>query len=412
MGRLVAGIKDVHTYIKNINVADGFDLNDITVEHRSNNSKRDYLFVNKKQCKHIPSSPLEMLNMCDLLSDRVIEKIKNNIGNADRILVIGFAETATAIGNAVGDRLLAEFNNRVYITQTTREDVEGSVEMIEFLEEHSHATNQKLLTYKDNPINVNDYSYILFVEDEISTGNTILNFIKAFENKYGTMKYGVASICNWQNKTDREKFSNKNIDVFYLISGDIKDINAKMLLDEEENRATSSVTKEIKPNGYVMYNTCSIKVTDGDTFRVTRLGRQEPLDVSGIVSTLERVAKEDNAKSIRIIGTEEFMYIPILVGAKLESDGFDVICHSTTRSPIDIIDRQSNVFGTKDAIRTKYSVPSVYSKNRNTYIYNIDENTDMTFLITDGKITDKYVSYIFEIMSISSKNVGAISVCE
>lgn len=411
MGRLIAGIKDVNTYIKNINVTDGFDLNNITVEHRSNNLKRDYLFVNKKQCKHIPSSPLEMLSMCELLSDKILDKIKNNIGDTDKVLVIGFAETATAIGNAVGDRLLAELGKRVYITQTTREYVEDSVEMIEFLEEHSHATNQKLLTYKENPINVYEYSYILFVEDEISTGNTILNFIRAFENKYGAMKYGVASICNWQNKTDREKFNNKSIDVFYLISGDIKDINAKMLLNEEENRATSSVTKEITPDGYIMYSPCSVKVTDGDAFRVTRLGRNTPLNISGITDTLERIAKENNVKSIRIIGTEEFMYIPILAGAKLESEGFDVICHSTTRSPIDIIDRQSNVLGTKDAIRTKYKIQSLYSKNRDTYIYNIDENTDMTFLITDGTITDNYIAYIFEIMSISSKNVGVINVC-
>lgn len=411
MGRLIAGIKDVNAYIKNINVTDGFDLNNITVEHRSNNLKRDYLFVNKKQCKHIPSSPLEMLSMCDLLSDKILEKIKGSIGETGKVLVIGFAETATAIGNAVGDRLLAEFDKRVYITQTTREDVEDSVEMIEFLEEHSHATNQKLLTYKENPINVNEYSYILFVEDEISTGNTILNFIKAFENKYGTMKYGVASICNWQNKTDREKFNNKNIDVFYLISGDIKDINAKMLLNEEENRATSSVTKEITPDGYIMHSPCSVKVTDGDAFRVTRLGRNTPLDISGITDILESIAKEYNMKSIRIIGTEEFMYIPILAGAKLESEGFDVICHSTTRSPIDIIDRQSNVLGTKDAIRTKYNVPSIYAKKRDTYIYNIEEPTDMTFLITDGTITDNYISYIFEIMSMSSKNVGVINVC-
>lgn len=410
MGRLVAGIKNVNTYIENINVTEGFDLNNITVEHRSNNLKRDYLFVNKKQCKHIPSSPLEMINMCDLLSSKVLDKLRDRLRDTDKILVIGFAETATAIGNAVGDRLLAEFNKRVYITQTTREDVDGSVEMIEFLEEHSHATNQKLLTYKDNPINVNDYSYILFVEDEISTGNTILNFIKAFENKYGTMKYGVASICNWQNKTDREKFNNKNIDVFYLISGDIKDINAKMLLDEEENRVDSSITKEIIPNGYIMHSPCSVKVTDGDAFRVTRLGRNTPLDISGITDILESIAKEYNMKSIRIIGTEEFMYIPILAGAKLESEGFDVICHSTTRSPIDIIDKESNALGTHDAIRTKYKIPSLYSRKRDTYIYNINENTDLTFLITDGTITDEYIAYAFEIMSMSSKNVGIITV--
>ena len=48
-------IKNPETYIKDIDDTLGY-ASDITVEHRSNNPKRDFLFVNKKQCKQTNKS--------------------------------------------------------------------------------------------------------------------------------------------------------------------------------------------------------------------------------------------------------------------------------------------------------------------------------------------------------------------
>ena len=68
-------IKKIDNYIKNIKEHGSFSKDNIVVEHRSNNPKRDYLFVNKLQCKHIPASPSKMVAMCNGLADMVNNKL-------------------------------------------------------------------------------------------------------------------------------------------------------------------------------------------------------------------------------------------------------------------------------------------------------------------------------------------------
>jgi len=80
---------------------------------------------------------------------------------------------------------------------------------IAFEEEHSHASSQKLLF---NPKELPDFDRILFIEDEITTGNTILNFVKEFEKIKPNTKYSVASILNWQNEKNTLIFKELGID--------------------------------------------------------------------------------------------------------------------------------------------------------------------------------------------------------
>ena len=74
--------------------------------------------------------------------DEFIENIKVT---DERIAIIGFAETATAIGNYVA----AKLPNCVYEMQTTREELLGEEPIIEFFEEHSHAKQQLLYGRKE-----------------------------------------------------------------------------------------------------------------------------------------------------------------------------------------------------------------------------------------------------------------------
>ena len=81
---------------------------------RDNNTKRKYLVVNRLQGKHIPVKPSDFFGMTDALADIVCEAYKD-----EKLLLIGFAETATAIGMAVASKL-----DTLYM-QTTRENIEG-----------------------------------------------------------------------------------------------------------------------------------------------------------------------------------------------------------------------------------------------------------------------------------------------
>ena len=82
----------------------------IAVARRENNLKRNYLAVNRKQGKHVPVSPEEAFSLYRALADEIRHEYEGQ-----RLLVIGFAETATAIGAALAVEL-----NSLYM-QTTRE---------------------------------------------------------------------------------------------------------------------------------------------------------------------------------------------------------------------------------------------------------------------------------------------------
>lgn len=389
--RDIKTVKDINTYIGNIRSKHEYDKF-ITVEHRSNNPKRDFLFVNSIQCKHIPCSPSQMIKMCEQLASRVNDELKGKYN----ILVIGFAETATAIGTIVGEHVLGA----KYILHTTREEVKDSVEVVTFEETHSHATTQRLLVNKQ--FNINEYDYILFVEDEISTGNTILNFINAFENQHNTnengdkirdIRYGVASVCNWQDTEMRDKFRQLKIDTFALVTGDLKDVNSKMLentrvevKEQSDDISYTTDSPDVILNGYSTF----FENRTGHELNRTETNRK-------IEAMLESICKICcNIKNIHIIGTEEYMEIPIKLGKRLEERGANVICHATTRSKIDVLSEKAgniNIIG-------RYKVPSAYDENRDTFIYNMNKHCDVTIVLTDTNNKKQFMLLLNSLQSI------------
>ena len=148
-------------YIDNFRSEPGFE-DIMTVEHRSNNSKRDFLFCNRIQGKHIPSKPSDIFRMLNRLIDIVEVGTKN-----ERLLIIGFAETATAIGAYLGEHL----NNCTYYMQTTRETCVDMYKLADFKEEHSHATEQYL------------YSKTINIKNIYHRVRTILSIMKLQQEK-------------------------------------------------------------------------------------------------------------------------------------------------------------------------------------------------------------------------------------
>lgn len=339
--------KKLRTYVDEVQELSSFSSDNITVEHRSNNPKRDFLFVNRAQCKHIPCSATAMITMCNKLADIVRERLFSR----DKVLIVAFAETATAIGNILADAI----PQCRLVIQTTRENLSGYDKLFEFSEEHSHAVEQSL--YVSTACSLEDIDYVLLVDDEITTGRTACNFIKQFEawlekkaNK--KVQYGIASICNWQCEESRSELSEQGIDIFALITGTIKDSRQKMLVGKITH-----------------YLTLALEYKE-------RLEHTPNQDLSQLYLAVDTLNLK--GRSIRIIGTEEFMYVPIKVAEYLEARQFVVTCHSTTRSPIDVISEDSA------DLNFKLCLPSVYDASRLTYLYNTGEHTDVAILITDG----------------------------
>lgn len=346
---------------------------------RINNSKRDFLFVNKFQGKHVPQSPSRVLKLFDEFAQNI--KIKD-----EKVLVIGFAETATAIGNYVS----AKLPNCIYEMQTTREIIHNQEPIVEFKEEHCHAPTQ--LLYGDKKM-LFEAQTVLFVEDEITTGKTIINFINELNKINPNLKYAVASILNWQDEESSALYKKLNIDTYYLIKGEIKDLTAKVdIVSESEFSIENNTTDKIR---------CTQVKSEYCSLEKTRLGRNPKKDIelygeslyNEILKSselLNEISKTEN-KNILVMGTEELMYEPLLLANYLEKNTNNtVLYHATTRSPIEV-SKQNNYL-----LNSRYKFRSCYEKERTTYLYNLN-NYDYVLIITDSKVEEEFCKDITNI---------------
>lgn len=383
--------KQLATYIKNLQFKNSMYKDIITVEHRSNNPKRDYLFVNKIQAKHIPCDVIKTQLMCKDLAHEVNRYWKGN----KNILIVGFAETATGLARLIAN----EVNDVVYFMCTTRENIPNAKDLITFEEEHSHATTQKLITHENNDFDFGSITHILFVEDEISTGNTIINFVKAFQSQdiiRKNVEFGVASICNWQNEADKKRFKDYKIETFALITGELKDVNAKMDIDSSDIRTELKVNTEEKDTVVQKFVMCNTNYFNsrilGDKLIKHSFEVDSYIDnvIDIVLSDISNLESIRQLRDIRVIGTEECMAPAIQVATKLRfgcNNIESVLCHSTTRSKIDILKDS-------DGLTSRTEVRSAYDNTRQTYIYNIEEYTDLTILVTDADNPNEFVEDI------------------
>lgn len=335
------------------------------VVKRNKNKKRQYLFINNYLGKHIPVRGQQVLSLFDELYDEIASNIQRN----ENVLIIGFAETATAIGAHIMNIASKENDfNPTYYIQTTREKI-NNLPFISFEEEHSHSTTQKLYL-KDN---IPDFDRVLFIEDEITTGKTIINFINKFEKIYPGKKYSVVSILNTQDKASTKLFQEKNIDVYYLVKAELKDTDLSYLTKYDDYEF-----EYIKPKEKYSY-----EIIDN----TPRTG----LDKIEFNNWLKKqIPIQDCPKGTMIIGTEENMYPAILYSARI--DGFT---RPTTRSPITPNKEYS--------IYNGFSIPSAYDSERITYIYNTDKNYEKIVLLTEQNCHPSFEQVMRELFSKHSK---------
>lgn len=230
----------INAYIDNIEYhANGLE-DIIVVEKRLNNPKRDFLFVNKHQGKHIPTSPAKVQDLVEKLS-KLIKAKHQGIEDSETI-VVGFCETATCLGELIANSL----GNKVVYLQTTREKL-TSKKLFNFDEEHSHAVEQAIHISKeleqDNLLL--RAKNVIFVDDEISTGNTIINFVNKFKQLAPNAMYIVASVCNWQSKQNKQRFRDNNIESVALITGECKKDTVK--IEAQSVDLKSSLQEQTKP---------------------------------------------------------------------------------------------------------------------------------------------------------------------
>ena len=317
---------------------------------RENNAKRGGLIVNFLQAKHVPAKPSETLALFDRLAERVISHTDEK-----KVMVIGFAETATAIGAELAARL-SDKCECTYI-HTTRESFPDDMRLALFSEEHSHATEQCL--YSDKGLDIfKGIERIIFAEDELTTGRTILNFIDALKNIV-RCRFSAASIINGMSGENLEKYRSLGVETDYLV---------KIDSSAETLKNSFSVTPE-RDGEFDIFGIPEEFTVRMNEKKDPRLGidggEYERYCVETAKTAFEKMRKFLTGKTVDVIGTEECMYPAVKLAELLEKQGFEVRCHATTRSPI-VPSKQEGY-----PLFSRYSVKSVYDKNRRTFIYNL-----------------------------------------
>lgn len=331
----------------------------VSVLKRENNNKRKYLVANKLQGKHIAAKPLETLKLFDELAKQLKEKY-----NDECLLLVGFAETATAIGS----RLAVDLDS--YYMQTTRENIEG-VEYLYFTESHSHATEQKLIKTDLDTI-IDKIDRIIFVEDEVTTGNTILKIVNIIEKTYDKhIAFSVASILNGMDYASKSVYDNRGISTHYLVKTSHETYSD--IADAYKGNGKYYEPLEDKENGCHSYKI-------GDYVDARRLTKGS--EYNNACDMLWQQVKEyidyKQGDNILVVGTEEFMYPAIYVAGKIADMGCDVRTHSTTRSPITVS------LEDEYALKTRYKLHSMYDDERIIYIYDL-KKYDKVLIVTDAK---------------------------
>lgn len=339
----------------------------VQLAKRDNNTKRPYLLVDPLQGKHIPVSPKRSISLFQNLAKKIYSSYPG-----EKLLIIGFAETATAIGAAIACASPVD----IYYIHTTRECIDN-VEYLYFSESHSHATEQKIVKEQLSEM-IEKSDRIVFAEDEVTTGNTILNICQVLRQEFSNkvLKFGIASILNGMTDEQLSTFRNQGILCTYLLKIEIGDYDTLL---KQYNFNSDQVFQLSGSN--TIENECQLIYGRADS----RRGCLKSVYIEKCEAFTRQILETVDVKSITgkrilVLGTEEFMYPALHFAAKLESDlqCAEVCFHATTRSPIlPCCDDDYPLF-------SRYELKSLYDSNRTTFIYNIKEY-DKVFVLHDAQ---------------------------
>ncbi|MFF2651991.1 phosphoribosyltransferase [Streptomyces sp. NPDC058045] len=318
------------------------------------NPKRAHLLVSHVLGKHVPQTPSVVRGHGHRLGLRVRELLGED--DTARAVVLGYAETATGLGHCVADGMgLARY------LHSTRRPVPEVARAGGFEESHSHATSHLLLP-EDPELLAGDGPLVL-VDDEFSTGNTVLNTIRALHRAFPRERYVIVALVDMRSAGDRGR-----------LTGFAREIGARVDLITGA-RGTVTLPEDVLSRGQALvaeYEAAGPQPPEPRTGTTApaervRLPWPQGLPDGGrhgfaphhrhiLEAALPRMATalatalhtpdgtpaEAPAPArprILVLGFEELMYTPLRLAEALEQlGGADVYFSTTTRSPVLAVD--------------------------------------------------------------------------
>ncbi|MFF5841376.1 phosphoribosyltransferase [Streptomyces massasporeus] len=354
------------------------------------NPKRAHLLVSNVLGKHVPQSPSVVYGYGVELGRRVRELL--GAEEAGRAVVLGYAETATGLGHSVADGLgLAPY------LHSTRRPVAGVATAGGFEEAHSHATSHLLLP--EDPALLGGDGPLVLVDDEFSTGNTVLNTVRDLHQRYPRRRYVVVALVDMRSTADAgrlDEFAREigaRVDLVAAASGTVRLPEGVLEKGQElvaryEGFASSASAGAAPsgpraqfpapPNSGVAdtplsgargtarpaptgpqpdYDRIDLQwpagLPDGARHGFTPAHRERLENALPAMARRLADALPRGARRVHILGFEELMYAPLRLARELERvTDIEVRYSTTTRSPVLAVDDPGY------AIRTRLAFPA------------------------------------------------------
>jgi hypothetical protein len=270
------------------------------------------------------------------------ERLEGQRAELPGVVTIGYAETATGLGQLVAGQLGS------YYIHSTREaaSAEGLAPYGAFEEMHSHATSHQLLPTSRAALDLAET--VVLVDDELSTGATLINTIRELHGTAPHGRYVVASLVDLRSPEDRGKLDALAVELGTRISA-VALAHGTIQLPELLAADAAELIRSLPlPDaaaavpGQVRLLDLNGLVPPVRSARFGIAGRPGPEQAAGIAAAVAAALGAGVAPGDRILvlATEEFMALPLAVAARLQElwPDTDVRYSTSTRSPIAVLD--------------------------------------------------------------------------
>ncbi|MQY32816.1 hypothetical protein SRB17_07740 [Streptomyces sp. RB17] len=336
------------------------------------NPKRAHLLVSNVLGKHVPQSPTVVYGHGYRLGRQVAALLGE--AEAGAAVVLGYAETATGLGHAVADGL----GTAPYL-HSTRRPVAGVARAGGFEESHSHATSHLLLP--EDPELLSGQGPLVLVDDEFSTGNTVLNTIRDLHERYPRGRYVVVALVDMRSAEDverMERFADEigaRVDLVAAASGIVRLPEGVLekgqqlvgryesagrgsgVVDRAHAAVAAHQTQSRAPEGVHQPRRIELhwphRLPDGARHGFTPAHRARLESALPAMAARIADALPADAYRVLVLGFEELMYAPLRLARELEQVvSAEVRFSTTTRSPVLALDDPGY------AIRTRLVFPA------------------------------------------------------